>query len=877
VPADQFASRIAVRGAIVALAAIAFATLGASPASASIQYDRQFSGTLLDGNLMLLPSRVAVDASGNAFVTDTGNNRIQEFDSSGSFVRKWGAVGTNNGQLAAPQGIAANASGNVYVADTGNNRIQEFSSSGAFITKWGTVGTGNGQFAAPEGVAIDSSGNVYVADTGNNRIQKFDSSGNFIAAWGSVGVGNGQLSLPSAVGIDSGGNAYVADSGNSRIEEFDSSGSYVRKWGTVGTGDGQFGATTTPSLDLAIGSSDNVVVVDPTNNRVEKFRPIGTFITKWGSTGTGNGQFLVPAGIAVSSSDSVHVVDRGVVNGRVEVFHETDTSAPDTSLDSGPSGVTNGDVSFTFSSAESPLLSPGFECRLDTAEWQACGSPQPYTNLTEGTHTFRVRAVDAAGNPDPSPSSRTWTVDRTPPETTLGSGPPSLTNDPSPSFGFSSSELGSSFECRLDSSQPADWQACTPPKAYSLLSDGSHTFEVRATDAVGNTDASPASAGFVVDTQAPAPPQLTRTDPASPASSAAPKFKGSAEAGSTVKLYKTAGCTGPAAAQGTAAQLASPGIAASVPKNLTTSVRATARDAAGNTSQCSSPISYVEDSKAPAKPQIAATDPASPANFNAPKLEGTAESGSKVRLYKTADCTGSAAAQGSAAQFASPGIAVHVGDNSTSSFRATARDAAGNTSKCSAPIDYVEDSRAPGPPAITVVNPVSPANDNQPRLRGYAAAPSTVTIYTTPDCAGPPVASGSSSQFHSGGLAVSVADDTTTGFRAVATDPAGNRSQCSARFSYVEDSTPPKTTITFGPPSTTTNRRPAFRFQSSETGSTFKCRFDSKPFGRCSGPGASHRPYVALAIGSHSFEVVATDKAGNADATPSRRTFMVVP
>ncbi|MGH2925370.1 MAG: hypothetical protein ACRDK1_05285, partial [Solirubrobacterales bacterium] len=419
--------------------------------------------------------------------------------------------------------------------------------------------------------------------------------------------------------------------------------------------------------------------------------------------------------------------------------------------------------------------------------------------------------------------------------------------------------------------------SCTSPKSFGSLSDGSHTVEVRAIDGVGNVDLSAGSYTFTIDTQAPAATHFTRTDPASPGSSAAPKVKGSAEAGSTVRLYKTADCTGPAAAQGTAAQLASPGIAVSVPKNRTTAVRATARDAAGNTSQCSSPISYVEDSKAPVKPQIAATDPASPANFNAPKLKGTAEAGSKVRLYKTADCTGSAVAQGPAAQFASPGIAVHVGDNSTSSFHATVRDAAGNTSKCSAPIDYVEDSRAPGAPAITVVNPVSPANDNQPRLRGFAAAPSTVTIYTTPDCSGVPVVSGSSPQFHEGGLAVSVADDTTTAFRAVATDPAGNRSPCSASFSYVEDSTPPNTTITFGPPSSTTNRRPVFRFQSSEPGSTFKCRFDSKPFGRCSGPGASHRPYVALANGSHSFEVVATDKAGNADATPSRRIFTVVP
>ncbi len=299
--------------------------------------------------------------------------------------------------------------------DTGNNRVQKFSSAGTFITQWGATGTGNSQFTAPQGIAIDSSGHVYVADTGNNRIQEFDSSGTFVRTWGSAGVGDGQFTLPTGVAVDSDGNVYVADTGNSRIEKFDSSGNFIRAWGSAGTGDGQFGPTATPSLDLAVDSSDNVVVVDPTNNRVEKFRPVGTFITKWGTLGTGNGQFTTPAGVAVSSSDSIHVVDRGLVNGRVEVFHETDITDPDTSLDSGPSGVSNGDVSFTFSSAEPQLLAPGFECRLDTTDWEACGSPKAYTNLPEGSHTFRVRAVDVAGNPDPSPSVRTWMVDRTPP------------------------------------------------------------------------------------------------------------------------------------------------------------------------------------------------------------------------------------------------------------------------------------------------------------------------------------------------------------------------------------------------------------------------------------------------------------------------------
>ena len=77
------------------------------------------------------------------------------------FVSKWGSFGSGDGQFSSPQGIAVDSSGNVYVTDTQNNRIQKFDSSDTFLTKWGSFGTGNIQFDSPQGIAIDSSGNVY--------------------------------------------------------------------------------------------------------------------------------------------------------------------------------------------------------------------------------------------------------------------------------------------------------------------------------------------------------------------------------------------------------------------------------------------------------------------------------------------------------------------------------------------------------------------------------------------------------------------------------------------------------------------------------------------------------------------------------------------
>ena len=89
------------------------------------------------------------------------------------FVKAWGSKGSDEGQFLEPAGVAVDSSGNVYVSDFSNNRIQKFTSNGTFITKWGSSGSGEGQFNRPENVAVDSSGNVYVGDTSNNRIQVF--------------------------------------------------------------------------------------------------------------------------------------------------------------------------------------------------------------------------------------------------------------------------------------------------------------------------------------------------------------------------------------------------------------------------------------------------------------------------------------------------------------------------------------------------------------------------------------------------------------------------------------------------------------------------------------------------------------------------------
>jgi sugar lactone lactonase YvrE/fibronectin type 3 domain-containing protein len=125
------------------------------------------------------PYGLALDTYGNVYVADTHNHRIVKFNNTGSLIAQWGSCCLCDAcpgiYFNYPSSIAVDASGNVYVADSSNYRIQKFDRNGIFITKWGSWGLGNenGKFQYPVGVTVDSSLNVYVADSSNHNIQKF--------------------------------------------------------------------------------------------------------------------------------------------------------------------------------------------------------------------------------------------------------------------------------------------------------------------------------------------------------------------------------------------------------------------------------------------------------------------------------------------------------------------------------------------------------------------------------------------------------------------------------------------------------------------------------------------------------------------------------
>jgi streptogramin lyase len=263
------------------------------------------------------PGGLALDGEGNLYVADVRNNRVQKFDSKGTFLRKWGSYGPGDGQFAYPQDVAVDSSGNVYVADGAqniNNRVQKFDSEGDFLKNWGSLGTAEGQFNAVRGVTVDAQDHVYVTDAGNCRIQKFDSGGGFLGKWGSCGTGVGQFNNPFGIDVSSEGDVYVAEFNNNRIQRFDGDGLPRGMWGSNGSGNSQFVNPSRAEVD----SMGNVYVTDTDNHRVQKFDAQGNFIAKWGSYGSCDGQFNEIYGIAVRSPRVVYVADHW--NHRIQKF-----------------------------------------------------------------------------------------------------------------------------------------------------------------------------------------------------------------------------------------------------------------------------------------------------------------------------------------------------------------------------------------------------------------------------------------------------------------------------------------------------------------------------------------------------------------------------
>ena len=250
------------------------------------------------------PAGIAVDASGNLYITDSGNNLIRKINNSGLVSTIAGgdtlAMANGNGAAASffqPLGISLDSEGNLYVADAGNNAIRLISPTGAVSTFSTNLDT-TSLFNNPTGVAVDAENNVFVANYLNNNILKIDQSGkaHIYAGLGNPGNLNGSADtalfyLPNSIVLDGNGNIYVADGINNLIRKIYSNGQV-----STFAGNGQAGnidstgtaASFNGPSGLAIDVLGNIYVADTNNNLIRKVTPGGLVTTIAGSGLAGN-------------------------------------------------------------------------------------------------------------------------------------------------------------------------------------------------------------------------------------------------------------------------------------------------------------------------------------------------------------------------------------------------------------------------------------------------------------------------------------------------------------------------------------------------------------------------------------------------------------
>jgi sugar lactone lactonase YvrE len=312
----------------------------------------------LDGNASTArfydPQALAVDSAGNIYIADTANNTIRRISSAGAvstIAGKDGIAGSADGnggdaRFSSPSGITVDANGNVYVSDTGNDIIRKITSDGVVSTIAGTSGvsgstdgSGSGaQFDGPYGIKADTSGNLYVADTNNHTIRKITSAGVVTTLAGSpatAGTADGNSATarfngPHGIAIDGAGNIYVTDTQyfpasngggyNSTIRKITPSGIVSTIAGApfihgYADGNGSAAQFDNPS-GITVDAAGNLYVADTYNHSIRKISPAGVVTTFAGTKtigsddGTGTqARFFYPAGIASDTAGNLYVAD----------------------------------------------------------------------------------------------------------------------------------------------------------------------------------------------------------------------------------------------------------------------------------------------------------------------------------------------------------------------------------------------------------------------------------------------------------------------------------------------------------------------------------------------------------------------------------------
>lgn len=503
--------------------------------------------------------------------------------------------------------------------------------------------------------------------------------------------------------------------------------------------------------------------------------------------------------------------------------------APETSIDSmdpSKSPTASTSIAFNFSSTTEGNT---FWCSLDNAPAEKCTSPQSYSNLAAGNHSFKVYAQSPQGLSDATPASYSWKIDNAAPSASItNSGSlPTLTNVREISFEFTSSKTGSTFKCSLDGA-PAT--SCTSPKSYGALGEGVHVFTVNATDSLGNVGKTPASFRWTVDATAPVASFIDISPADYVSNSTVKSFTFTADETAdfecSVDNGSFAACVSPVSLNNLG------------DGNHWFAVRA--KDAAGNQGLAVS-YSWTVDTVAPVI-SIGVVSP-QPGLTNAKNISVEFTTDEQAKVYCSFD---GAPAVECVSPFAAKGLT--EGDHS---LVLTAMDVSGNLSQVTE-LQWSMDFTAP---VISFgdILPSAATHLNTSSIEIAVNAPEGASLFAS-------VNGGNAtsvqnpikiSNLAEGGYEISV----------YAVDSVGNASTA-ITHQFVVDRTAPTISLVAQVSKDPTNLDyNAFDLSSNEEGS-FECALDNAGFEACVSP----KVISGLADGAHSFQVQVRDLAGNVSA-----------
>ena len=257
-------------------------------------------------NQLSSPNRLFVDAQGNLYIPDMGNNRVQKWTpgaTSGVTVAGGNGSGSNANQFNRPTSVAVDAAGNVYVADQNNNRVQKWAPG---ATAGVTVAT---SLNTPTGVFIDAQGNLFVSQQNGASVLKFPvpgGTGIVVAGGNGYGSAANQLSTPTGIFVDAAGNLYICDTDNGRVQKWAPGASngvtVARSNGSIYLGN---------PLGVFVDGSGNIYVTDYTGYSVQKWSPgssTGIIIAGGNGSGTNPNQ-VTPVGVWMDAHNNLYVTD----------------------------------------------------------------------------------------------------------------------------------------------------------------------------------------------------------------------------------------------------------------------------------------------------------------------------------------------------------------------------------------------------------------------------------------------------------------------------------------------------------------------------------------------------------------------------------------